>query len=163
MTKFKGENLILTFCYFYYKIFLVMERNEMIDILNGMCERCLMKGMLPTLDEAKTLCDVFDRFRNNSYTNDEEYSKDIVYLYDLARKLHESGNTSLEESYSIYSAILAADKIDFVETDESLLSMTLDEHPIESENIVEVKPVKNKHKRKSKDDDGVVDISDITL
>ena len=140
-----------------------MERNEMIDILNGMCERCLMKGMLPTLDEAKTLCDVFDRFRNNGYTNDEEYSKDIVYLYDLARKLHESGNTSLEESYSIYSAILAADKIDFVETDEPLLPMTLDEHPVESENIVEVKPVKNKHKRKSKYDDGVVDISDITL
>ena len=154
MTKFKGENLILTFCYFYYKIFLVMERNEMIDIL---------KGMLPTLDEAKTLCDVFDRFRNNSYTNDEEYSKDIVYLYDLARKLHESGNTSLEESYSIYSAILAADKIDFVETDEPLLPMTLDEHPVESENIVEVKPVKIKHKRKSKNDDGIVDISDITL
>ena len=73
-----------------------MERNEMIDILNGMCERCLMKGMLSTLDEAKTLCDVFDRFRNNSYTNDEEYSKDIVHLYNLARKLHESGNTSLE-------------------------------------------------------------------
>ena len=140
-----------------------MERNEMIDILNGMCERCLMKGMLPTLDEAKTLCDVFDRFRNNSYTNDEEYSKDIVYLYDLARKLHESGNTSLEESYSIYSAILAADKIDFVETDESLLPMSLDDHPVESENIVEVKPVKIKHKRKSKNDDGIVDISDITL
>ena len=162
MIKSKGENF-LTFCYFYIKNIFDMERNEIIDILNGMCERCLMKGMLPTLDEAKTLCDVFDRFRNNSYTNDEEYSKDIVYLYDLARKLHESGNTSLEESYSIYSAILAADKIDFVETDESLLSMTLDQHPIESENIVEVKPVKNKHKRKSKDDDGVVDISDITL
>lgn len=135
----------------------------MIDILNGMCERCLMKGIIPTLDEAKTLCDVFDRFRNNRYTNDEEYSRDIVYLYNLAGKLHDSGNTSLEESYSIYSAILAADKIDFVETDEPLLPMTLVEHPVESENIVEAKPVKNKRNRKSKDDDGVVDISDITL
>lgn len=140
-----------------------MEKNEMIDILNGMCERCLMKGIIPTLDEAKTLCDVFDRFRNNRYTNDEEYSRDIVYLYNLAGKLHDSGNTSLEESYSIYSAILAADKIDFVETDEPLLPMTLVEHPVESENIVEAKPVKNKRNRKSKDDDGVVDISDITL
>ena len=140
-----------------------MEKNEMIDILNGMCERCLMKGIIPTLDEAKTLCDVFDRFRNNRYTNDEEYSRDIVYLYNLAGKLHDSGNTSLEESYSIYSAILAADKIDFVETDEPLLPMTLVEHSVESENIVEAKPVKNKRNRKSKDDDGVVDISDITL
>ena len=140
-----------------------MEKNEMIDILNGMCERCLMKGIISTLDEAKTLCDVFDRFRNNRYINDEEYSSDIVYLYGLAKKLHESGNTSLEESYSIYSAILAADKIDFVETDEPLLPMTLVEHPDESENIVETKPIKNKRNRKSKDDDGVVDISDITL
>lgn len=138
-----------------------MERNEMIDILNGMCERCLMNGMLPTLDEAKTLCDVFDRFRNIKYSNDEEYSSDILYLYGLARKLHESGNTSLEESYSIYSAILAADKIDFVETDEPLLAMTLDEHPVESENIVEVKPVKDKHSKK-KGDEGVVDITEIT-
>ena len=31
------------------------------------------------------------------------------------------------------------------------------------ENIVAVKPVKIKHKRKSKNDDGIVDISDITL
>lgn len=138
-----------------------MERNEMIDILNGMCERCLMNGILPTLNEAKTLCEVFDRFRNNGYTNDEEYSSDIVYLYDLARKLHESGNTSLEESYSIYSAILAADKIDFVEIDEPLLPMTLEEHPVESENIVEVKPVKNKRGKK-KEDDGVVHITEIT-
>ena len=138
-----------------------MERNEMIDILNGMCERCLMNGMLPTLDEAKTLCDVFDRFRNINYSNDEEYSSDILYLYGLARKLHESGNTSLEESYSIYSAILAADKIDFVETDEPLLAMALDEHPVESENIVEVKPVKDKRSKK-KGDEGVVDITEIT-
>ena len=140
-----------------------MERNEMIDILNGMCERCLMNGILPTLDEAKTLCDVFDRFRNNRYTNDEEYSSDIVYLYNLAGKLHESGNTSLEESYSIYSAILVADNIDFVETDEPLLAMTLDDHPVETENIVEVKPVKIKRSKKSKKEDAVVDISDITF
>lgn len=140
-----------------------MERNEMIDILNGMCERCLMNGMLPTLDEAKTLCDVFDRFRNNRYTNDEEYSSDIVYLYNLAGKLHESGYTSLEESYSIYSAILAADKIDFVEIDEPLLSMTLDDHSVETENVVEVKPVKIKRSKKSKKEDGVVDISDISF
>ena len=135
-----------------------MERNEMIDILNGMCERCLMNGMLTTLDEVKTLCDVFDRFRNNRYTNDEEYSSDIVYLYNLAMKLHESGNTSLEESYSIYSAILAADNIDFVETDEPLSEMSLDEHPVETETIVEVKPVKIKRSKKSKKEDGV-DIS----
>ena len=139
-----------------------MERNEIIDVLNGMCERCLMKGIISTLDEAKTLCEVFDRFRNNSYTNDEEYSSDIVYLYNLAGNLHGSGNTSLEESYSIYSAILAADKIDFVETDEPLLAMTLDEHPVESENIVEVKPVKIKRNKK-KEDEGVVDISEITV
>lgn len=139
-----------------------MERNEIIDVLNGMCERCLMRGIISTLDEAKTLCEVFDRFRINSYTNDEEYSSDIVYLYNLAGKLHESGNTSLEESYSIYSAILAADKIDFVETDEPLLPMSLDEHPVESEDIVEVKPVKIKRSKK-KEDEGVVDISEITV
>ena len=52
MIKSKGENF-LTFCYFYTKNIFDMERNEIIDILNGMCERCLMKGMLPTLDEAK--------------------------------------------------------------------------------------------------------------
>lgn len=127
-----------------------MERNEMIDILNGMCERCLMNGMLPTLDEAKTLCDVFDRFRNNSYTNDEEYSSDIVYFYDLARKLHESGNTSLEESYSIYNAILSADNMDFIETDKSLLH-----------DIIEEKPVKNKRSNKIKKDNNVVDVVDI--
>lgn len=139
-----------------------MKKNEMIDILNGMCERCLMKGIISTLDEAKTLCEVFDRFRNNIYTNDEEYSRDIVYLYNLARKLHESGNTSLEESYSIYSAILAADKIDFVETNEPLLSMTL-VPPVEIKNNVKVKPVKQKCGKKSKEDECVVDISDITL
>ena len=125
----------------------------MIDILNGMCERCLMKGMISTLNEAKTLCEVFDRFRNNGYKNDDEYSSDIVYLYNLARNLHASGNTSLEESYSIYNALLAADKIDFVETDEP---------NVKSENIVEVKPVKIKRGKKKEDGD-VVDISDIII
>jgi hypothetical protein len=33
-------------------------------------------------------------------------------------KLHESGYTSLEESYSIYSALLSADGIEFIETKE---------------------------------------------
>ena len=120
-----------------------MERKEIIDVLNGMCERCLIKGLIQSLDDARNLYDVFNRFRNNGYTKDEEYSRDIVYLYNLAVKLHDSGNTSLEESYSIYSAILTADRIDFVEIDEPLLEMTLDEHPVESENIVEAKPVKS--------------------
>lgn len=128
-----------------------MERNEMIDILNGMCERCLMNGMLPTLNEAKTLCEVFDRFRNNSYTNDEEYSSDIVYFYNLAKRLHESGNTSLEESYSIYNAILTADRIDFVETDNHI-----------EEEVIKIEPVKIKKSKKQKEDDGVVDITEIT-
>jgi hypothetical protein len=162
MIKFKGENYFSPFVIFIIKIFFDMERNEIIDVLNGMCERCLMRGIISTLDEAKTLCEVFDRFRNNSYTNDEVYSSDIMYLYNLAGKLHESGNTSLEESYSIYSAILAADKIDFVETDEPLLAMSLDDRPVESENIVEVKPVKIKRSKK-KEDEGVVDISEMTV
>ena len=76
--------------------------------------QCLIKGLIQSLDDARNLYDVFNRFRNNGYTKDEEYSRDIVYLYNLAIKLHDSGYTSLEESYSIYSAILAADKIDFV-------------------------------------------------
>ena len=127
-----------------------MERIEMIDILNGMCERCLIKGILPTLMEARTLCDTFDRFRNNKYTDDEEYSRDIFYLYNLAKKLHDSGNTSLEESYSIYNAILTADRVEFVETE-----------PMVEDNVVKVSPVKIKKSKKSKVDDGVVDISDI--
>ena len=151
MSLYFKKKYNLTFCYFYYKIFLVMERIEMIDILNGMCERCLMKGFLPTLNEARTLCDTFDRFRNNSYINDEEYSRDIFYLYNLAVKLHESGNTSLEESYSIYNAILTADRIDFVETDIHI-----------KEEIVKIEPVKIKKTKKQKEDVGVVDISDIT-
>ena len=122
-----------------------MERIEMIDILNGMCERYLMNGMLTTLDEAKTLCDVFDRFRNNNYKNDEEYSQDILYFYNLAVKLHESGNTSLEESYSIYNAILTADRIDFVETEDTT--------------VKKIEPVKNKKTKKQKEDEGIVDIS----
>lgn len=124
-----------------------MERIKMINILNGMCERCLMNGMLPTLDEARILCDTFDRFRNNNYKNDEEYSQDILYFYNLAVKLHESGNTSLEESYSIYNAILTADRIDFVETEDST--------------VKKIEPVKNKKTNKSNVKDGVVDISDI--
>lgn len=129
-----------------------MERVEMIDILNGMCERCLMKGIVSTLDDAKMLYDTFDRFRNNRYMNDEEYTGDISYLYNLAMNLHESGNTTLGESYSIYAALLAADKIDFVETDM----------PIEEEIIVE--PVKIKRSKKVKtEEEGVVDISDITM
>lgn len=127
-----------------------MERIEMINILNGMCERCLMKGILPTLNEARILCDTFDRFRNNKYTDDEEYSRDIFYLYNLAKKLHDSGNTSLEESYSIYNAILTADRIDFIETDIS----------VKEENIKK-EPIKNKKTKKQKEDVGVVDISDI--
>lgn len=123
----------------------------MIDILNGMCERCLMKGILPTLMEARTLCDTFDRFRNNKYTDDEEYSRDIFYLYNLAKKLHDSGYTSLEESYSIYNAILTADRIDFIETDISV-----------KEENVKTEPIKIKKTKKQKEDIGVVDISDIT-
>ena len=129
-----------------------MERSEMVDILNGMCERCLMKGVITTLDEAKLLCEVFDRFRNKKYTNDKEYSGDVVYLYDLAVKLHNGGYTSLEESYSIYNAILSADRIDFVETDN-----------LNDDNIVKAEPVKIKRTNKVKSEDsGVVDITDIT-
>ena len=129
-----------------------MERIEMLDILNGMCERCLMKGIITTLDEAKLLCEVFDRFRNKKYTNDKEYSGDVVYLYDLAVKLHNGGYTSLEESYSIYNAILSADRIDFVETDN-----------LNDDNIVKAEPVKIKRTNKVKSEDsGVVDITDIT-
>lgn len=122
-----------------------MERKKMLDILRAMCERCLMKGLIQTLDEAKELYEVFDRFRNNNYTNDEEYSGDILYFYNLAVKLHESGDTSLEESYSIYNAILTADRIDFVETEYTT--------------VEKIEPVKNKKTKKQKEDEGIVDIS----
>ena len=119
----------------------------MLDILNGMCERCLMNGLIQTLVDVRKLCDVCDRFFNNNYINDEEYSGDILYFYDLATKLHKNGHTSLEESYSIYSAILHADKIDFVETEDTT--------------VIKIEPVKNKRTNKSNVKDGVVDISDI--
>lgn len=138
-----------------------MERNEMIDILNGMCERCLIKGIITTLDESKELCEVFDRFSNNVYTNDEQYSGDIMYLYNLATKLHQSGNTSLGESYSIYNAILSADRVDFVEIKEPIESVTIVE-PVVLSNVVEEKEKKKKKStKKSKND--VIDISDIVV
>ena len=126
-----------------------LERKKMLDILRAMCERCLMKGLIQALDEAKELYEVFDRFRNNNYKNDEEYSQDILYFYNLAVKLHESGNTSLEESYSIYNAILTADRIDFVETEYTT--------------VEKIEPVKNKKTKKQKEDEGIVDISDIKV
>jgi hypothetical protein len=130
-----------------------MERNEIIDILKGMCERCLIKGIISTLNGAKEIHDVFDRFSTNNYKNDNEYSDDIFYLYNLAKILHESGNTSLEESYSIYNAILTADRIDFIETKEPV-----------TEEVIKVEPIKIKRSKKSnKTDDGVVDISNITV
>ena len=121
----------------------------MMDILNGMCERCLAKGLISTMVDAKTLYDTFDLFCNRKYTNDDEYSQCILYFYNLAVMLHESGNTTLEESYSIYSAILAADRIGFVE--------------IENDNVVTVEPVKIKRTKRAKKDDGVVDITDIVV
>lgn len=129
-----------------------MERKEMLDIFNGMCERLLIKGVIETLDDAKTLYDVFNRFSTNNYTNDKEYSDDILYLYNKAVVLHSKGHTSLEESYSIYNAILTADGVDFVESSK-------DTH-IET-NIQT--PVKIKRNKKSKKDEGVIDISDISL
>jgi hypothetical protein len=152
-----------------------MERKEIIDILNGMCERCLIKGLIQSLDDARKLYDVFDRFRNNGYVRDDEYSDDILYFYNLATKLHKSGNTSLEESYSIYNAILAADNIDFIETD-----VNADVEYISEEKIVKVEPVviekdvdveqvkvkrsKSSRSKKVKTEDvGVIDISDISL
>lgn len=153
------------FCYFYYKNIFIMDRNEIHNILNGMCERCLMRGMISTLDDAKLLCDTFDRFCNNDYTNDKEYSQDILYLYDLATKLHESGNTSLGESYSIYSALLHIDKVDFVETDRLIPVELEEDKDVDKESVVVVKPVKIKRNKskKTKDDEGVVDISDIVI
>lgn len=152
-----------------------MKRKEIIDILNGMCERCLIKGLIQSLDDARKLYDVFNRFRNNGYVKDEEYSIDILYLYNLATELHKSGNTTLEESYSIYNAILAADNIDFVETDIDISDIDNNE-----ENIIKVEPIeierddikdepkknnssKKSRSKKSKGDDGVIDISEVTM
>lgn len=152
-----------------------MERKEIIDILNGMCERCLIKGLIQSLDDARKLYDVFDRFRNNGYVRDDEYSDDILYFYNLATELHKSGNTSLEESYSIYNAILAADNIDFIETD-----IDADVEHISEEKIVKVEPVviekdvdveqvkvkrskSSRSKKVNAEDVGVIDISDISL
>ena len=152
-----------------------MERKEIIDVLNGMCERCLMKGLIQSLDDARKLYDVFDRFRNNGYVKDEEYSGDILYLYNLATELHKSGNTTLEESYSIYNAILAADNIDFIEIDVDISDIDNN-----VENIIKVEPIeieredikdepkknnssKKSRSKKSKEENGVIDISEITM
>ena len=152
-----------------------MNRKEMIDILNGMCERCLMEGLIQSLDDARKVYDVFNRFRNNGYVKDEEYSGDILYLYNLATDLHKSGNTSLEESYSIYNAILAADNIDFIETD-----VVISDIDNNVENIIKVEPIeieredikdepkknnslKKSRSKKSKGEDAVIDISEITI
>jgi hypothetical protein len=97
-----------------------MERIEMLDVIKGMCERCLVKGLISTIEDAKILCEVFDRFRNINYINDDEYSKDIMHFYNLAVSLHNNGHTTLEESYSIYNALLSADGVDFVEVNESV-------------------------------------------
>ena len=125
-----------------------IEREKIIDIFNGICERCLSQGIIHTLEESKILCDTFDRFKNKKYKNDEEYSRDILYFYNLSVKLHESGNTSLEESYSIYTAILASDRIDFIETDNQINDNIIENIKIDSCN---------------KEDDGIVDISDIVI
>ena len=144
-----------------------MERGEIIDVLKGMCERCLIKGVISTLDDAKKIYDVFDRFSTNNYKNDEEYSDDILYLYNLAVKLHKSGNTLLEESYSIYNAILCADNVDFVETDKHNDDNIITQKPVELKSInddITQKPVKNKRGKKVKNEDvGVIDISGISL
>lgn len=145
-----------------------MERGEIIDVLKGMCERCLIKGIISTLEGAKEIYDVFDRFSTNNYKNDEEYSDDILYLYNLAVKLHKSGNTLLEESYSIYNAILCADNVDFVETDKHNDDSIITQKPVELKTInddITQKPVKNKRSKKLKVDveTSVIDISDISI
>ena len=88
--------------------------------------------------------------RTNCY--EEELHEKADDLYDLAINLHGSGHTSLGESYSIYSALLEADKVDFVEINE----------PIE-EDIIVVEPVKLKRGTKNKSTEGVVNISDIVV
>lgn len=127
-----------------------MERNEMIGVINGMCNRYLKTGFISTLEDAKILCEVFDRFHNINYTNDDEYSNDIMYLYNLAVSLHNNGHTTLEESYSIYNALLSADGVDFVEVNESV-----------DEETVKVEPVKIKRRDISKVKDTEDDISEI--
>jgi hypothetical protein len=65
----------------------------------------------------------------------------------------ESGHMLFQESYSLYNAILSADRIDFVETDVSVVE----------ERIIKQEPVKIKKCKKSKanEDIDVVDVSDI--
>lgn len=128
-----------------------MEIEKIIDIFNGICERCLSQGIIHTLEESKILCDTFDRFKNKKYKNDEEYSRDILFFYNLSVKLHESGNTSLEESYSIYTALLESDRIDFIETDNQINGVIIESVNIDSCN------------NEYKEDDGIVDISDIVM
>lgn len=145
-----------------------MERVEIIDVLKGMCERCLIKGIISTLEDAKEIYDVFDRFSTNNYKNDEEYSDDILYLYNLAVKLHKSGNTLLEESYSIYNAILCADNVDFVETDKHNDDSIITQKSVELKSInddITQKSVKNKRSKKLKVEvePNVIDISDISI
>lgn len=127
-----------------------MERNEMIGVINGMCNRYLKMGFISTLEDAKILCEVFDRFRNINYTNDDEYSNDIMHFYNLAVSLHNNGHTTLEESYSIYNALLSADGVDFVEVNESV-----------DEETVKVEPVKIKRRDISKIENTENDISEI--
>jgi hypothetical protein len=127
-----------------------MERNEMIGVINGMCNRYLKTGFISTLEDAKILCEVFDRFRNINYTNDDEYSNDIMYFYNLAVSLHNNGHTTLEESYSIYNALLSADGVDFVEVNESV-----------DEETVKVEPIKIKRRDISKVENVEDDISEI--
>ena len=126
-----------------------MERIDIINVFNGMCERCLIKGIIKTLDEAKSLCEVFDRFNKNNYKNDIEYTDDITYLYNLAVKLHESGNTSLGESYSIYGALLAADNVDFIEFNNVDNAEKNVDNVDNAEKIVKVEPIKLKKSKKS--------------
>jgi hypothetical protein len=127
-----------------------MERNEMIGVINGMCNRYLKTGFISTLEDAKILCEVFDRFRNINYTNDDEYSNDIMYFYNLAVSLHNNGHTTLEESYSIYNALLSADGVDFVEVNESV-----------DEETVKVEPIKIKRRDIPKVENAEDDISEI--
>lgn len=135
-----------------------MERIEIINILNGMCERCIMKGILSTLDDVKELYDTFDRFRNNYYDDDEKYSSDIMYFYRLANELHDSGNTSLVESHSIFSAILAADNIDYVESNNHNVCESMEVIP---PIVIDVESSENFTNQNC--DDSVIGISDMEV